>query len=354
MPDLRHTLFAALAAVALSACNPPDPGASATPEASADGDSTVVAIVDGTSITLSELDAWIKDQLLDEELRGKNPAAQHDFRAERLDQLVRDRVIAAAARERGVTRDALLAESRKVATVDDAAVRAFYDKNKDRLGGAEYEQVAPRIRQHLESKESRSVERAFVDSLLEDADVQIQFEAPRVQVAAQGPARGPDDAPVTIIEFSDFQCPFCARAGPTVKQVLARYPEQVRFVYRHYPLGSIHPRAHAAAVASACAAEQGKFWEYHDLLFANAKKLADEDLAGYAEQAGADAAAFSQCVTEGRFDAEVERDIAAGRAAGVTGTPTFFINGRMLGGAQPLDEFVRVIEEELARGGSPS
>jgi protein-disulfide isomerase len=139
-----------------------------------------------------------------------------------------------------------------------------------------------------------------------------------------------------------------------VKQVLARYPEQVRLVYRHYPLESIHPNARGAAEASACAAEQGKFWEYHDLLFANGKKLGAENLAVYAEQAGLDTDAFQACVDEERFRSVVDRDIAAARAAGVSGTPTFFINGRALGGAQPLDEFVRVIEDELQRSGSSS
>lgn len=354
MRTLRHTLLAALSAVFLAACNAPGTGTSGTAGTAGDGDSTVVAVVDGSPITLSELDAWIKDRLLEDELSGKNPPAAHEFRAERLDQLVRERVIGAAAEQRGVTREALLADSRGAAAVDDPAIRAFYDKNKERLGGAEYDQVAPRIRQHLESQESRNVERAFVDGLLASASVEMRFDAPRTQVAAVGPAVGPADAPVTIVEFSDFQCPFCARAGPTVKQVLARYPEQVRLVYRHYPLDSIHPRARPAAVASACAAEQGKFWEYHDLLFANPKKLAAEDLTGYAEQVGADAAAFGQCLDEGRFDADVDRDVADAREAGVTGTPTFFINGRVLGGAQPLDEFVRVIEEELERGRSPS
>jgi len=151
---------------------------------------------------------------------------------------------------------------------------------------------------------------------------------------------------VTIIEFSDFQCPFCFRAAPTVRQVLATYGDKIRLVYRHYPIPG-HPQARPAAEASACAAEQGKFWEFHDRLFADQSKLSAADLKQDAAAIGLDAAKFDSCVTSGKYKADVDADIQAGEAAGVNGTPAFFVNGRLLSGAQPFESFKRVIDEEL-------
>jgi protein-disulfide isomerase len=170
-----------------------------------------------------------------------------------------------------------------------------------------------------------------------------------VEVAADGrPARGPENAPVTIIEFSDFECPYCLRAHPTVQQVLSTYGDRVRFVYRHYPLPN-HPNARPAAEASACAHEQGKFWPYHDRLFSSAGKLSAADLKQHAVELGLDAAQFNACVDGRKYRADVDADMQVAEKAGVSGTPAFFINGRVLGGAQPFEAFQRVIEDELKR-----
>jgi protein-disulfide isomerase len=131
-------------------------------------------------------------------------------------------------------------------------------------------------------------------------------------------------------------------------QVLKTYGDQVRLIYRHYPLQN-HPAARPAAEASACAAEQGKFWEYHDRLFANPSKLSDADLKQHASDLGLDAPKFNACVDSRKFKADVEADHAAGDEAGVSGTPAFFVNGRPISGAQPFDAFKRIIDEELAR-----
>ena len=159
------------------------------------------------------------------------------------------------------------------------------------------------------------------------------LEPPRVTVAAEGPSLGPADAPVTIIEFSDFQCPYCGRAASTVKQIHERYPKQVRIVYRNLPLDSIHPNARPAAEAAACADAQGRFWEFHDRLFANQRALAPEDLQRYAKEIGLDMAAFDQCVKDRKSQAKVDGDLAAANEAASNagkrglGTPAFFVNG---------------------------
>jgi protein-disulfide isomerase len=332
---------AAVAAILALACS--------SQNGAEEGASQVVATVDGKAITLAELDGWIKQDLFDEQTRDRSPAALHQFRAERLERMIDERLLDAEARARNVSGEELMRQESARAQVTDAQVVEFFETNRDRLGGATLEQVGPRIRRHLQQQAGSDALEKLLAELRQRAAVEVQFEAPRIAVAAVGPALGPENAPVTIVEFSDFQCPFCARAGPIVKQIIARYPEQVRVVYRHFPLDSIHPRARPAAEAAACADEQGRFWEYHDKLFANAKALEDADLERYAGEVGLDVAAFGTCRAEGRKRELVERDVQDARSAGITGTPSFFVNGRMLGGAQPLEKFVELIEAELAR-----
>ena len=164
------------------------------------------------------------------------------------------------------------------------------------------------------------------------------------------PSKGPANAPVTIIEFSDYECPFCKRAEPTVEQVVAAYPDKVRLVYRHYPL-PFHKSARPAAEAAACANAQGKFWEYHAKLFQNQNQLGADKLAAYADEVGLDKAKFSDCLAKKPYTAAIDKDLADGQKVGVNGTPAFFINGRMLSGAQPFDKFKEIIDDELASKG---
>jgi protein-disulfide isomerase len=160
--------------------------------------------------------------------------------------------------------------------------------------------------------------------------------------------RGPANAPVEIIEFSDYQCPYCERAYPTVQQILRTYGDKVKFIYRDFPLSSLHPYAQKAAEAAECAGEQGKYWEMHDKLFENQGALDVPSLKQYAADLGLDTAAFNSCLDNGDMASEVQNDFNDGQAAGVSGTPTFFINGKMLVGAQPFDAFKAVIDAELA------
>jgi protein-disulfide isomerase len=154
---------------------------------------------------------------------------------------------------------------------------------------------------------------------------------------------------VTIVEFTDFHCPFCKRVLPTLTQIERQYGEKVTVVFRDFPLDRLHPQASKAHEAARCADEQGQFWAYHDRLYANAPKASSEQLTAYAREVGLDVAAFEQCLSSGRHQDAVHQDVAEGTRLGVTGTPTFFVNGRLLVGAQPLAAFVGVIEEELAR-----
>jgi protein-disulfide isomerase len=195
--------------------------------------------------------------------------------------------------------------------------------------------------------------KVFVEALRAKANVRVNLDPPpiiRVEVSTHdAPVRGMVEAPVTVVEFSDYHCPFCKRVQPTLDQLLMKYPQKVKLVFRNFPLDKLHPQARGAAEAAQCAKEQGKFWEYHDLLFTNAPKAASEDLGNYAQQVGLDGKKFELCLADVGQQAAVQQDVADGARLGITGTPMFFINGRPLSGAIPFKRFVQVIEEELAR-----
>jgi protein-disulfide isomerase len=304
--------------------------------------SPVVARGGGIAITLAELDDWVKQSLFEESTDGGEPSQLYEVRARALDSLIEQRVVAAEAERRGSSVESLLASAGS--GVSDEQVRAFFDEHPQDMREQPFEQVAPFIRTHLERIERRQAVAAWI----EQAGVRVELEPPRFEVAAEGPSRGPADARVTIVEFSDFQCPYCRRAGPIVEELLARYPDDVRIVYRHLPLESIHPRARPAARASICLEQQGLFWEFHDALFAGPNPLADADLRQLAEGVGADLEAYAACLASGEQDARIDADVAAARELGISGTPAFLVNGVMLRGAQPVPAFERIIERELA------
>lgn len=171
--------------------------------------------------------------------------------------------------------------------------------------------------------------------------------AAQVEVTAE-PAmtRGTLPAPVVIVEFSDYQCPFCRRASQALAAVLPEFAGRVAVVFKDFPL-SIHPRARAAHEAARCAGPHGRYWAYHERLFAGQPHFERADLIRYAVEVGLDGAAFARCLDDRRFAAAVEADVAQGRALGIRQTPTFLINGRMLVGAHPADTFRAVIAEAL-------
>lgn len=333
-------------------CQAPDtgsPDAAATAPDVAAGDaeaSTVVARIGDEVITMGALDQWIKDDLFARQSSGGNPAKLFDMRSPALEELILERVLEAEAGRRNVTVDEVItAEIEARGEITDEEVSKFYAENSEQMGGQELDVIAPRIREYLGQVRGQEVAEALVAA----AGVSVLLDRPRVEVAADGPSKGPADAAVTIVEFSDFQCPFCSRAIPVVTELLERYPNDLRIVYRHMPLDRIHPHARGAAEASLCADAQDKFWPYHDLLFANSKTLGEEDLKRFAGEANLDVAAFEKCMADGTFKGKVDEDMEAARAAGITGTPAFVVNGVILSGAKPVDEFIPLIDAELER-----
>jgi protein-disulfide isomerase len=332
-----------VAAWAATACS------TAAQQSKAQQPADVVATVGGTSITLAQVDDIALQQQTTQFGNVKLSQALYLARRAALDELVGNALIAREASARGVERDALVTQevTSKVTAPPDTEVDAWYQSNKDRLRGATLESVRPAIRAYLVQERTQAARDAFLDRLKAKTTVTVSLEPPRhVLGASDSPAKGPSNAPVEIVEFSDFQCPYCLAANPTVKRVLDSYGERVRFVYRNYPLPN-HPQARPAAEAAQCANAQGRFWPYHDRLFADPSKLSDADLKRAAAELGLDTARFNACLDSHQFKGVVDTDLQAGQDAGVTGTPAFFINGRELTGAQPFETFQRIIEEEL-------
>jgi protein-disulfide isomerase len=164
--------------------------------------------------------------------------------------------------------------------------------------------------------------------------------------------KGPDNAPVTVVEFSDFQCPFCKRVVPTLKRVEETYKDNVRIVWKHMPL-EIHKDAMPAALAAEAAGNQGKFWEFHDRLFANQDKLGADDLKRYAADLGLDMSRFTADQQSADEKKNIDADAAEARTLGIAGTPGIFINGRFVAGAQPFETFAKIIDEELTKRNIP-
>jgi protein-disulfide isomerase len=275
---------------------------------------------------------------------------------QKLNQLIADRLLAREAKKRGVTVDALLQTevTAKVPPVPDADVTEFMTQNRARMPrGRTDAELKPQVAEFLQRQQLGQRRDAYLASLRTQTPVQVHLKTPepvRVQVdPSQGYARGSKDAPVSIVEFSDFRCPFCKAVVATLKQVATQYGDRVRWVFRDFPIPALHPDAPLAHEAARCAGEQGKFWPYHDLLFERATDVSPTALKQYAAEVGADRAAFDQCLDSHKYQAAVNADVEAGTKLGVTGTPTFFINGQALVGNQPVGEFQRIIERELAR-----
>lgn len=204
-------------------------------------------------------------------------------------------------------------------------------------------------KRYLQDRATEEAKRRYFDSLRAKYGASVTMAPLREPVEASGPQRGPPDAPVTIVEFSDFQCPYCGRFTPVLRQVLAAYPTKVRLVYRYFPLSTIHPEAQKAAEAAACASNQGKFWEMHDTLFAEQGDLGVIALKEKGKRLGLDAALFDQCLDGGMASPVVAADVDAGAKLGIGATPTSFVNGRFVDGAVTFEQMTALIDDELVR-----
>ncbi len=321
-----------------------------SPAGKAAGAGEVLATVNGQPITDADVRRESAEQFA--RLESEYKKNQHDLLEGRLNEIIQNRLLDAEAKARNTTREQVLAGIASAEVTDDE-VDAFYEQNKAQIPRPK-EQVASQIKAYLGQQRQMETRAKLFEELQAKYKVDIKMEPMRADVAAIGPAQGgPASAPVTIVEFSDFQCPFCARVLPTLEQVKAKYGDKVRIVFRQFPLG-MHPQAQKAAEASLCADEQGKFWQMHDAMFQNQQQLAVENLKAKATELGLNAEQFNSCLDSGKFANQVAADMKEGEAAGVTGTPAMFVNGRFINGAVPFEQIAVVIDDELRRKGDNS
>lgn len=276
----------------------------------------------------------------------------YSVKKQAVDSAIANYLIDQEAKKRGVTQVQLLKQevTDKTPAVTDAEIQQIYDANKARLGGKKLEEVKAQIQQQLQANKQQQQQQTFVQELRKTASVKMFLKPPVLEVATDGaPIRGPANAPITIVEFSDFQCPYCARVQPELVKIRDTYKDKVKIVYKDFPL-SIHSHAQKAAEAARCvlAQDKGKYWDYHDMLFAKNSALELTNLKQYAADLQIDTAKFNECLDSGAYAEAVNQDMADGVKVGVSGTPAFLINGRFLSGAQPFSAFQEVIDEELA------
>jgi predicted DsbA family dithiol-disulfide isomerase len=324
--------------------------------ANAQSNSNRVAVVNGQTITQEELEKAAASELKGLETRKlQNDASlaqdKQEILQKALDELVAEKLIEAEAVKEKKTKEQLL-EAEVESNIDTPSaedVEAFYEANKERIPIPK-DQALPQVKAYMIERSRSRYRDMLLTRLKKDFGFKSYLEPLRAQIATAGfPSRGVANAPVTIVEFSDFECPYCGGLFPTLKQVEKNYPQTVRIVYRQFPLTNLHPHAMKAAEASLCAAEQNKFWEFHDSMFGNQRELSVPDLKQRAVDLKMDTQAFNQCLDSGRQGSAIQAYIQAGARAGVSGTPALFINGRFLSGNQPYSEIKDVIEDELQR-----
>jgi len=312
----------------------------------------VAAKMGDRTFTVKELDdAW---KTADAKSKADAEQAVYDGRKDALDRLVAEILVEQAAKTRGVDADAYMDEevAKRTKPVTDADVSTFYKANTQQMQGRPLEEVASTIRSFLQDQQEDAAHTAIIADLRKAAaPVQVRLDPPRVPVviAPHDPVRGPATAVVTLVEFSDYQCPFCSRVTPTLKRLRETYGDRLRIVWKDYPLYDIHPQAQKAAEAAWCAGEQGKYWEFHDRLFANQATLAVEALKQHATAVGLEPMGFAACLDSGRHADRVKAGAREGNDLGVDSTPTAFINGRRLTGAHPYEMFAEIIDDELSR-----
>lgn len=307
-----------------------------------------IATLDGQPVFEDQLPAAVRAQL------QKIHQQEDVLKARGLDALLEQKLVEAEAKKKGVTITQLVATEvdSKVADPTADELNAYYLARQDQIKQP-FDEVRDKLQQALKSMKVQQARQSYAKDLLaraeESGDVVVLLRPTRTKVGFDAARlKGSSSAPVMIVEFSDFSCPFCRKAESILSQVLAKYPGKVSLAYRDYPLQEVHPHAELAAEASRCAGEQGMYWEYHDLLFANPEKQDHDNLLLDARVLELDEKRFDSCLGSGRYKAQIDQDLQDGMRAGIIGTPGFFVNGIFVDGAQPAAVFEQIIDQELS------
>lgn len=310
----------------------------------------VLATIGDEQVTLADLRGRVGDKL--DQLETQYLSQRSRLVETTLTEMLRERVLTAEATKQGKTLEQLIAaEAGGTLEPGEVEIATWYRENPERVQGRPLDQVRTAIVDFLRAERRQTAIEKLESRLNADRKVSVKFEPYRVALRNEGaPNLGNARAAVTLVEFSDFQCPYCGRFAPTLKQVEAKYGDRVNVVYRQFPITSIHPYAFKAAEASLCAHEQGKFWALHDAMFADQEKLAVSDLKAAAARLGLDAKKFATCLDTGRFTEQVQEDVKEANRLGINGTPALLVNGVAIdGGAVPFEVVAKAIDRELAR-----
>jgi len=338
----------------LSTCGCPAPASptSSTKAPAATEAPSVVGTWSGGEISNTDLDDSIRTELI--KLEAGFVTGQHEARSNGLNALIGEKVLEAEVAKRSMADIQALLKAEvndKVVAPTDEEIATFYKVMARQMGGRTLEEVRPAIIGEITRRATAERFEAYMGELRKTYKVNLslpQPQMPRIPISADDdPFIGPADAPVTIVQFAEFQCPYCGKAKEIIDQVMEKYPNKIKMVHRDFPL-SFHDRAIPAAVAANCAGEQGQYWPMYEVLMSNQRALTESDLSGYAIKLGVDMDKWNTCRKDPAQEKEVQADFEDGSRAGVQGTPAFFINGIFLNGAVPLEKFTAIIDAELA------
>jgi protein-disulfide isomerase len=333
-------LFFSLSGLSAPAQTAGSNSAASQPKASA-MPAAPVATVDGVSFTLADVEQ-------------KRPSmyqartAFYDAQRNALEQFIDDYLLERQAKKEKITVAELLDRHVNKALPPDPSeesLRVYYegvDTNES------YEAIRSKILDHIRQRRLARAKTAYLETLRKEAKVTIMLAAPRTPISVKGaPIRGRADAPVVMVEYADYECPYCQQLQPALEKLLAAYGDKIAFAYKDAPL-AMHAFAQKAAEAAHCAGAQGKYWEYHAALFAS-KQLEIPALKKQARELSLDGAAFDQCLDSGTQAGIVKEQFAEAQTLGLQGTPTVFINGRMFSGVLTFEKLKQIVEEELSQ-----
>jgi predicted DsbA family dithiol-disulfide isomerase len=334
----------------LASCSHPAEVLGLPSTAQASATDTVVTWSGGT-LTLGDLSQAAEAELSRLEIGYLQN--RHELMQQTANRIVIDSILETEAAAAGMEVDPWL-ESQVVAQVGEPSeedLAIFHARNSQYFGGQPLDEVRAQLVEAWQQQSRAEAARVLLAELMDKHKVHIDLpypDLPRIPMEGAGnPAKGPADAPITIIEFAEYQCSYCGKADAIMERLLTEYKGQIRLVFRDFPL-QFHDRAIPAAVAANCAGVQDKYWAMHDILMANQEALQDIDLEKYAFDAEVDMDAWRSCVADPEPQVkEIMADMEAGSSAGVTGTPAFFVNGIFLSGALPYASFKEIIDREL-------
>lgn len=363
---MRSAMFVVLVAAAVAgvgACTAPataGKAAAGAPKLSCDAaslslaDDAVVGSLNGQNLTVKDLGPELKSaeqKALRAYCEGISNAREMAF-----DNYVTKTLVEAEAKKAGVSDDDWVRAEvdKRVPEPTNEAIEAFYNQQKAQMGDQlpPLEMVRPQVVMFLKREQSESAVVELIEGLKKTASVTKQLPDVRpppldLKNAEHTYTKGQKGAKVQVVEFADFQCPYCTRAAATVTELAKKYGDRVEFSYRHFPLRQIHPQAQRASEIAQCAGEQGKFWEVHDTLYANQQQLDEENAKRLAGEQGVDVAKLTECLSAGRGATQVNADYDKGTEVGVEGTPSFFINGRKFEGNPNAAGLGEAIESAL-------